>query len=271
MKRINFLLVILLTAFLSNSFATVQEPDIIIYKGNKLLLNAYPLELLYKNGLERPNFFGDKKGCSMTSCWRDYKAMWEIIDNELYLTGIVSCCFPEDNIKADLKELFGSKYIDGKVKADWVTANVFALTGKYMYVLRTIDEMVFEGELEFQFINGRLVGTKTCDNSKSRLSIYPKDEYKLIEFIYSNINWSQLPKHEDKVKKVILRFSANEKGIVDDVQVIRSCDSIFDKEAIRVLKAIPEWDINYLHGKLYRVYWTMPINFSKENEEKYKK
>jgi len=271
MKRISFLIVILLTVSLSETFATVQAPDIIIYNGDSLYLYAAPLELLYKNGLERPKFFADKKGCMSTACWRGYQAVWKVIDNELYLTGILSYCYREDNIKADLKKIFGNKCIDGKVKADWVSATIFAPKGKYMFVLYNIDEMVYEGELEFQFINGKLIGTKTYDNSKSRLSIYSKDEKKLQEFIYSNINWSDLPKHDDQVKKVVLRFSANEKGIVDDVQVIRSCDSIFDKEAIRVLKTIPEWDIIYRHGKLYRTYWTMPINFSKENQEKYKK
>lgn len=271
MKRIFFLIVILLTVSLSETFATVQEPDIIIYKGDSLFLYAAPLELLYKNKLEGPKFFADKMGCMTTACWRGYQAVWKIIDNDLYLTGILSCCYREDNIKADLKKIFGNKCIDGKVKADWVSTTIFAPTGKYMFVLHDIDEMVYEGELEFQFINGKLIGTKTYDNSKSRLSIYSKDKNKLQDFIYSNINWSDLPKHENQVKKVVLRFSANEKGIVDDVQVMRSCDSIFDKEATRVLKTIPEWDIFYRHGKLYRTNWTIPINFSKENQEKYRK
>jgi len=271
MNRIRLLIVILLTVSLSETFATVQAPDIIIYKGDSLLLYAAPLELLYKNELGRPKFFGDKMGCMTTACWRGYQAVWKIIDKELYLTGILSCCYHEDNIKADLKKIFGDKCIDGKVKADWVTTTIFAPTGKYMFVLHNIDEMVYEGELEFQFINGKLIGTKTYDNSKSRLSIYSKDEKKLQEFIYSNINWSNLPKHEDQIKKVVLWFSANEKGIVDDVHVMRSCDSIFDKEAIRVLKTIPEWDIFYRHGKLYRTLWTVSINFSKENQDKYKK
>lgn len=271
MKRLNFLIVILLTVSFSETFATVQTPDIIVYKGDSLLLYGAPLEMLYKNKSERPKFFADKKGCMNTACWRGYRAVWKVIDNELYLTGILSCCYREDNIKVDLKQIFGNKCIDGKVKADWVSTTIIAPTGKYLFSLHDIDEMLYEGELEFQFINGKLIGTKTYDNSKSRLSIYSKDENKLLDFIYSNINWSDLPKHENQERKVVLRFSANEKGIVDDVQVMRSCDSIFDKEAIRVLKTIPEWDTIYRHGKLYRTIWTMPINFSKENQEKYKK
>jgi hypothetical protein len=271
MKRINFLLIILLTVTLSNTFATAQEPDIIIYNGDTLSLYAFPLEQLYKNELKRPDFFRAKKGCMNTGCWRGYQAEWRIIDNELYLTGIFSCCYREDNIKADLKKLFGNKYINGKVKADWVTANIIAPTGKYIYYMRNIDEMVYEGELEFQFINGRLIGTKTYDNSKSRLSIYPKDENKLLEFIYSNIHWNYLPKHQDKVIKVIVRFSGSEKGTVDSVQVLRGYDTIFDQEAIRVIKAIPDWDILYRHGKPVWAPWTLPIVFNKENEEKYRK
>jgi outer membrane biosynthesis protein TonB len=92
-----------------------------------------------------------------------------------------------------------------------------------------------------------------------------------MEFIYSNINWSSLPKHEDKAIEVIVRFSGSEKGTVDSVQVLRGYDTIFDQEAIRVIKAIPDWDILYRHGKPVWAPWTLPIVFNKENEEKYRK
>jgi len=270
MKRLNVLLLFFVIISFSKTFATIQENDLIIYKGDTLQLNVYPLEMLYNNPLERPKFFGDKKGCFNTACWRGYQAEWQIIGGQLYLTNIYSCCYREDKIKANLKNLFGDKYVDGKVKADWVTDTVYAMTGKYICPLMTIDQMVFEGELEFRFINGKLTETKTLDNSKTRISSYSQDEKKLIKFIYSNIKWNELPTYDDKTIKVMLRFTGNENGMVDHVEIIRSYDSIFDKEAIRVIKSIPEWDVKFRHGKLYREYYNIPITFSKENRERYK-
>lgn len=270
MKRINVFIVILLTVSLHKTFATVQEPDIIIYKGDTLLLNANPLELFYKNELERPQFFGNKKGCMSTACWRDYRAEWTIIDNELYLTGIFSCCYREDNLKANLNELFGNKCINSKVKADWVTGNIFALTGKYICVLHSIDAMIYEGELEFQINKGKLVGTKLFDNSKSRQSNYSQSDNLRLEYIYNNINWKLLPLLDNEKIRVIVEFSANEKGIIDSVKILKGNDKVYDDEAIRVIKTIPNWNIYYRHGKLVREHWVQSINFSKENREKYK-
>lgn len=273
MKRPTLTIIfLLLTVFILRTSVTSQISDRLIYNGDTLRLFTNPLEQLYTKELERPNFFGKKTGC--TTAWNDlkgYQANWEIIDNQLYLTGIFSSCYSKDSIKSDLKELFGDEYINGKVKADWVTLNLIAPTGKYIYYLITTEESVYESEQEFQIRNGRLIGTKTYDNSKSRQSIYSINGNKLMEFIYSNINWSSLPKHEDKIIKVFIQFSANENGKVDSVQVVRSYDSIFDNEAVRVVKAIPEWDIFYQHGKFVRTKWTLPIVFSSKYEEKYKK
>ncbi|RUA10614.1 MAG: energy transducer TonB, partial [Flavobacteriia bacterium] len=71
--------------------------------------------------------------------------------------------------------------------------------------------------------------------------------------------------------KVYLQFSANENGIIDSVKVMRGYDKIYDQEAIRVVKSIPEWDVYYRRGIHERRSWYIPIVFSEENKEKYKK
>jgi len=265
MIRKVLILTILLTVYLLRTFATSQIPDLLIYNGDTLSIFANPLEQLYNNDSIRPNFFGENEGCESTACWRGYAAEWIIIDDYLYLTGIYSCCYYEDSIKADLKELFGSKFINGKVKADWFTADIISPQGRLLYYIHMGYESLYETELEFQFINGKLIGTKTYDNSMSRQSEYSQNSEKLKEFIYSNINWSVLPKLKKKAIKVYLQFSANEKGIIDSVKVMRGYNSIFDKEAVRVVKTIPVWDIYYRHGVLQRVNWTLPVAFSEEN------
>jgi hypothetical protein len=80
-----------------------------------------------------------------------------------------------------------------------------------------------------------------------------------------------LPKLIDKIPKIIVLFSANENGIVDSVKIVRGYDSIFNNEAIRVIKAIPKWDIHFKHGKFERFENGSCIFFSLENRRKYKK
>jgi Gram-negative bacterial tonB protein. len=266
------------------AFATPQVPDILIYKGDTIsvYMNLLPDEFYKFNTTNISDFeyisrtlnvslFGNKKTCEPTSCGDGYRAMWKIIENQLYLIGIYSCCYYKDSIKADLTSLFKERVIDGKIKADWITGNFTSLQGKrllYDHSMATVG--VYEYELEFYFVKGKLTKTKLYDNSKSRQSIYSQDQEKLNEHIYSNINWNILPK-QDTMVRVIVEFVANENGFIDEVKIVRGYNQVYDQEAIRVIKTIPEWDIYFSKGQFMRRPWFMPINFSKKNREKYGK
>jgi hypothetical protein len=268
-KRINFILIYLFLLFpITRTFATIQNPDILVYNGDTLPLFDAPLEQLYKNNTEISKLFGVKKGCWTTACYRGYQAWWTIIDQKLYLTGIYSCCYDEDGIKADLKQLFGGKYLNEKVNADWVNITFIVPKGKLLYYLNMGYESIYETQLELQIEAGTLIGSKTYDNSKAHQSEYSKDQIKLAKFIYSNVNWNALPKLGNKEIKVFVQLSANEKGIIDSVKVLRSDDERFNNEAIRVTKKIPEWDIIYKLGKFERCPWKPVIIFSEKNRKR---
>ena len=250
-------------------FATPQIPDILIYKGDTLYVYLYLPNEFYKASILKVNLFGDKKTCKTTACGREYQAKWEIIENQLYLTGIYSCCYYEDSIKADLTSLFKGKVINGKAKADWISSKTFAQGGEKLITL-DFYMTVFKKEIEFDFHKGKLLNINIFDTSKSRRSVYSQDTEKLLNFIYANINWDNLPKQKEPIR-VITRFSANEKGKVDDVEFVQKSDNeIFNLEAVRVIKSIPDWDVIYNKGQLYRQYFNMPVIFSEENRKKYK-
>lgn len=272
MKFLNIKLVIIILAIpLSKTFATSQIPDRIIYNGDTLYTYSNPLELLYDNDSIRPNFFVEKQGCISSDCCRGYQAEWTIKDNQLFLTGIYSCCFRDDNIKADLHQLFGEKYINGKVKADWVNGNIIASGGKFLFHFYMDQKSIYEMDIKFQFQEGLLIKSTKYDNSKSHLSEYSIDHMKLVKFIYSNINWNTLPNLFQKKITVFVRFSSNENGIIDSVNILRSDDNNFNDEAIKVIKSIPEWDVIYSLGKHERKPFILPIAFSEENRNRYNK
>ena len=50
-------------------------------------------------------------------------------------------------------------------------------------------------------------------------------------------------------------------GSVSDVKVARSVDPSLDKEAIRVVKAMPKWKPGKQRGKAVRVKYTVTCNF----------
>ena len=272
MKHFKHILIFIFwTTPIFRTIATGQVPDILIYHGDTLSIYANPLEELYTKKKPRPNFFGQKPYCNSTACWRGYQAKWQIIDNKLYLTGIFSCCYKEDKTKANLARLFGKKFINGKVKADWVSGNIISPQGEELYYVHMGYNSLYEKELEFSFKQGQLIGTRMYDNSKSKQSIYSQDNELLFNYIYTKINWADLPELGKKVVKIFVQFSANDKGIIDSTKILKGYDSLFDNEAIRVVKSIPEWDIFYRHEKHERSNWTLPIVFSEDNRRKYQK
>ena len=246
-------------------FATAQIPDILIYRGDTLMLYANPLELLPNVDSLRNKMFGPKVGWT-TACWRGYQAEWIVINQELFLSAIYSCS-NRNRSNANLKNLFGEKCVEGKVRADWVTAKIIAPKGKRLNYVYTGYESLYEFENEFQFKKGKLLQVTTYDNSKSRTSIYSQDSV-LRKFIYSHINWEILPK-DSIIAKVVVQFSANEQGVIDQIKMMRGHSQIYDQEAIRVIRSIPEWDIYYRRGKHERSAWYLPIHFSPENRKKY--
>ena len=257
-------------------FATPQGSDELVYNGDTLsvYLNLLPNEFYKANfdwgeGILNDNVFGNKKPCWITACGNGYQAMWEIIEDQLYLTGIYSCCYSEDSIKADLDLLFKHKSNNGKVKADWVSEkNIHGGKGIIFFYHEII---VFKQEMEFEFLEGKLLNIKTFDNSNSRQSTYSHNFMKLDNFIYTNIDWDNLPKQKEPIIIDVL-FSANEDGIIDTVEIEKKSDNdIFNKEAVRVIKLIPDWDVIMFKGQHFRGQSGMRIVFSEENRKRYTK
>lgn len=145
MKRDSLIIVCIFLIVPVQIFATMQGLDRLFYKGESLsILSVPPLEQLYLNDTIRPEFFGKRQACWYTACARGYQAEWTITDNKLYLTGLYSCCYHEDSIKADLKELFSDKCKDGKVLADWVNGKIYTSKGKLIYTVFYRELNIFE-------------------------------------------------------------------------------------------------------------------------------
>ncbi len=265
-----YLFIFILYLSATGCFATSQIPDYLIYKNDTIALSANPLESYPYIDSLRPTLFGNRKtGCS-TACWRGYVATWKLENQKLYLIEIKSCDSYRDYLKADLKSLFEKKYQRGKVFAGWVTDSLLSRQGKLIHYVHDGYESIYEKEVLFCFNKGYLTGTLAIDNSKSRESIYVANPDSLRHFIYSHINWDKLPVTDDPSARVHVQFSGNENGIIDSVKITRHYNDIFDKEAVRVIKSIPNWSVLYVHGKFQRYTWFMPIVFTQEFRRLYK-
>ena len=152
------------------ALATAQQPDVIHYEGKKYMLFTNPLESYFKED-ERPKFRISQGGIS-TGNWRGYVATWRVEDDTLYLVGLDSWICkdlrPENCKRADLKELFGDKFRDGKVKADWFTGDLRMPDGEQLRYVHMGYDSVYEREIILDVAAGKITGKQVIDNTKMK-------------------------------------------------------------------------------------------------------
>lgn len=90
---------------------------------------------------------------------------------------------------------------------------------------------------------------------------FPGGDAELLSFISKNLHYPTIAQENGIQGKVYIRFVVSATGAVKDVQVLKSLDPYCDKEAIRVIKALPNWIPGKQNGKNVPVYYTVPITF----------
>lgn len=162
-------LLVILLMLPASALATAQQPDVLNYKGKTYSLFSNPLEDYYENRKDRPRFVVEP-GVMSTGNWRGYVATWTVEDGVLYLVKIDAwLCrnFEKANCtRVELPKLFGNKYLDGRVKADWYTGVLRVPDGKQLQYVHMGYGSVYEREIILQVEAGKIVGESIIDNTK---------------------------------------------------------------------------------------------------------
>ena len=166
------ILIALVYALPATASATSQQPDVLIYKAKPYDLFANPLEEFYKEQTNRP-LFCVKPTVISTGNWRGYVATWTIENGFLYLVKIDAwICrdwHKKSCRKADLSKLFGNRYRNGKVKADWFSGDLRMPDGKLLQYVHMGYGSVYERELTLSVESGRVVKESMADNTQKTL------------------------------------------------------------------------------------------------------
>ena len=90
----------------------------------------------------------------------------------------------------------------------------------------------------------------------------------LMNYLASNIKYPAEAMNAKKEGMVVCRFVVQKDGSISNVKVIRSVDPLLDKEAVRVIEAMPKWTPSLKDGKPVNVNCTIPISFKLNMTEK---
>ncbi len=90
---------------------------------------------------------------------------------------------------------------------------------------------------------------------------FPGGDQALFKFLGDNVKYPVIAQENGIQGRVICQFVVNKDGSIVDVEVVRPVDPSLDKEAIRVIKSMPNWSPGKQRGKSVRVKYTLPVNF----------
>ena len=104
------------------------------------------------------------------------------------------------------------------------------------------------------------VSTKVFDVVEEMPS-FPGGQGALMSFLSSNIKYPVVAQENGVQGRVIVGFVVERDGSISDVKVMRSVDPSLDREAQRVVKAMPKWKPGKQNGSAVRVKYTVPVVF----------
>lgn len=276
MKRlVNIIIIVVLTG---NIFASLQSSGCVII-GNDTLYTYSDLFEKYERhdsliyDIDKQVLQFRKKDKPEKYLTEEIEVMpfystWEVLDDKMYLTKIEQ--YSNKLYDIDLKELFNDKESKGKVFVSWLTDTIYISKGKVL-VEGIKPIRIFETELIVK--DGILIQRRNYENYISKESNFIVNE----EFIYRNINWEKLPDFSKKSIQTYIGIKPRKNGKLDgidegsfviiDSKIITDKDNPFLKEAYRIAKLVPEWNVVVQRNEIVTL--SMTIYFDERTKQKY--
>ncbi|MDD2474336.1 MAG: TonB family protein [Dysgonamonadaceae bacterium] len=89
----------------------------------------------------------------------------------------------------------------------------------------------------------------------------------MMEFIEKEMKYPVIAKENGIQGRVIVNYIIEKDGSLSDVQIVRGVDPSLDKEAIRIIEAMPKWNPGLQRDERVRVRYTLPISFKLDENE----
>ena len=90
---------------------------------------------------------------------------------------------------------------------------------------------------------------------------FPGGDAELMKYIQEHLRYPTMAAENNIQGKVVVQFVVTKNGSIGEVKVIRSRDQDLDKEAVRVVKSLPNFIPGRMNGQPVNVWYTLPIYF----------
>lgn len=90
---------------------------------------------------------------------------------------------------------------------------------------------------------------------------FPGGQAAMYKWLSDHMNYPAVAAEEGVQGKVIVEFVVSKTGAVENVHVLRGRHPALDKEAVRVVKAMPNWNPGRNNSQPVKVTYTLPVIF----------
>ena len=90
---------------------------------------------------------------------------------------------------------------------------------------------------------------------------FPVGESALMQYISKNIKYPPVAMENGIQGRVVVQFVVTKTGKIGEVKIARGKDPDLDKEAMRVVKSLPDFIPGKMNGQAVNVWYTLPVTF----------
>ena len=107
------------------------------------------------------------------------------------------------------------------------------------------------------------------DRNSNRTPSFPGGDAALMRFISENIVYPAEAVKNNIEGKVVVQLLIDKTGKVSEIKVVRSAGEDLDKEAVRVMKLLPDFSpgYNFIKGEPIDMWYTLPVTFKLQGED----
>ena len=189
---------------------------------------------------------------SATSCNQLSKADNDVLQGEVEL--VEDSCATADST--------GNEKIESGEIVDTTDFQLVPNKGEVVQTLGEVDHINVFGTADHGDIDDE------CFRSVANMPQFPGGEAALVKFLKDHIKYPPEAVKNNIQGRVILQFVVEKTGKVGTVKVVRSVDESLDREAVRVVKLLPDFTPGSLEdGRTVNVWYTLPVNFLLPSDE----
>lgn len=94
-----------------------------------------------------------------------------------------------------------------------------------------------------------------------KMPSFPGGDAALVQYLGKNIKYPTISAEIGTQGRVIVQFVVDKDGTITNPVVVKSVDAYLDKEALRVINAMPKWTPGKQRNQPVRVKYTLPVMF----------